>query len=325
MIWVGILGARDYYGEALERLIAGHKSAQVSTVLDLQVLGDGDTCMHCSKEAKPGYWSMVNAVRKSDVIFSGLTGRAAEELYSKAISSGKRIIDISDKRCIEAFINGSSIYPGSVYGLSELYKDKIEGVSLVANPSSNCTAAILGLAPLAAFDMADLDTAAIESKSGITCLGRADKLTDTGMLDNSGVKVYKVEGNAYADEVNTQILALFGKSASAAYKAYVIPGIKGIITTINVRSKNGISENEILDIYREFYETSSFVEVSNKDNLQRNQNGFRNSFCKIGASVEADTGKITVTTVLGDALRGIAGQAIQSMNLMCGIDGKTGL
>lgn len=323
MIWVGILGAGSYYREALGRLVAGHRSAQVSTVLDLQELGEAGSYMHCSKEAKPGYWSMVNAVKKSDVIFSGLTGKAAEELYSKAMTFGKRVIDIRNKHCGGSIFDGGSAYPGSVYGLSELYKDKMKGAAIVANPSSNCTGAILGLAPLAAFDMVDLDTAAIESKSGITCLERTDRLTDTGILDNSGAKIYKVESKGYAEEVNEQILALFGKSVSAAYEAYIIPGIKGITTSISVSPRKGIYDNDILDMYRKFYEGNPYIGVCDKEALM--ENGFGKSFCKIEASIDAGSGKVKVTTVLDDALRGIASQAIQSMNLMCGIDGKIGL
>ncbi|MHB1392120.1 MAG: hypothetical protein ACYCYE_03410 [Clostridia bacterium] len=322
MIWVGIVGAKGYFGEALARLVAGHRSAQVSTMMDLQELGDGGAYMCGSTETRTGYWSIVNAVKKSDIIFNGLTGKVAEDVYAKALSHGKRIIDISDKH----YLGGcAGAYPGSVYGLSELYKDKMKGASIVANPSSYCTGAILGLAPLAANNMVDMNSAAIESKSGITSLRRSDKLTETGKDTNGGVKTYKVECKDYAEEVNEQMLTLFGKRTSAAYTSYIIPGIKGITTTINVSTQAGIYGSDILDIFKDFYKTNPFVEVRNKDMLPEVKNGFNKYFCKIGASVDADSGKITVTTVLDDALRGVASQAIQSMNLMCGIDGKTGL
>ena len=326
MIWVGIVGAKGYFGEALAKLVAGHPEAQVSTVMDFQELGDGSAYMSGSAEAKPGYWSMVNAVKKSDIIFSGLTGNVAEDVYSKALSYGKRIIDISDKHHMGSYLGGiNSAYPGSVYGLSELYKDKMKSASIVANPSSYCTGAILGLAPLAANKMVDMDSAAIESKSGITNLRRSDKLTETGMKSDSGVKTYKIECKDYVEEVNGQMLTLFGKRTSATYTSYIIPGVKGITTTINANPQGGINSSDILDIFKDFYKTNAFVEVCNKDTMLEKKNGYNKYFCKIGASIDADTGRILVTTVLDDALRGVASQAIQSMNLMCGIDGRTGL
>ena len=326
MIWVGIVGAKGYFGEALARLVAGHRSAQVSTVTDLQEFGDESAYMCGSTEVRPGYWSMMNAVKKSDIIFNGLTGKVAEDVYSKALSCGKRVIDISERRYIGGSLEGSnSAYPGSVYGLSELYKDKIKGASIVANPSSYCTGAILGLAPLAVNKMVDMNSAAIESKSGITSLRRSDKLTETGIITNSGVKTYKVECKDYAEEVNGQMLTLFGKRTSAAYTSHIIPGIKGITTTINVNPQTGIYGSDILDIFKEFYKSNPFVEVCDKGMMPEMKKGFNRYFCKIGASVDAESGRITVTTVLDDALRGAASQAIQSMNLMCGLDGETGL
>jgi N-acetyl-gamma-glutamyl-phosphate reductase len=326
MIWVGIVGAKGYLGEALARLVAGHPEAQVSTVMDLQEFGDGVTHMCGSAEARPGYRNLVNAVKKSDIIFSGLTGGFAEDVYDKALSYGKRIIDVSDMHNTASYLEGTnSAYPGSVYGLSELYKDKMKDAAIVANPSSYCTGAILGLAPLTANKMIDVSSAIIESKSGITSLRRSDKLTETGMVTNSGVKTYKVECKDYAEEVNGQMLTLFGKRTSTVYTSHIIPGIKGITTTINVNPQVGAYGIDILDIFKEFYKTNPFIEVCNNGIMPEMKKGFNKYFCKIGASVDAESGKITVTTVLDDALRGAASQAIQSMNLMCGIDGKTGL
>jgi len=325
MIWVGIIGAKGYFGDALARLVAGHPEAQVSTVMDLQEMSDGSACMYGSTEARPGYWSMMNAVKKSDIIFSGLTGSSAAEVYSEALSCGKRIIDIGDKNSLRSLMEGNSAYPGSVYGLSELYKDKMKDAAIVANPSSYCTGAILGLAPLAANNMADMDSAYIESKSGIASLRKTDRLTETGIASNCGVKTYKVDCKDYAEEVNEQMQALFGRRASASYASYIIPGIKGITTTINIKPQAGVNAVDILDVYREFYKANPFVEVCGKGMIPEIKGGFNRHFCKIGAHTDADSGKMIVTTVLDDALRGVASQAIQSMNLMCGIDGETGL
>ncbi|KUO77212.1 MAG: hypothetical protein APF77_23065 [Clostridia bacterium BRH_c25] len=327
MIWVGIIGAKGYFGEALSKLVAGHPEAQVSTVMDLQELCEAEAYMCGSNEARPGYLSMVNAIKKSDIIFNGLPGTIARDVYSKAISFGKRIIDISDTYHMGGSMEGSSgsAYPGSVYGLSELYKDKMKNASIAANPSSYCTGAILGLAPLAADNLIDMDSAVIESKSGITGLRRNDKLVETGMTSNSGIKIYKVECMDYAEEVSEQMFTLFGRGASVSYTSYIIPGIKGITTTIEAEPRSAMDESDIMDTYRNFYKSNPFIKVCSNGMENEMKNGFNKCFCKIGASVDADTGKIAVTTVLDDAVRGVASQAIQTMNLMCGIDGKIGL
>jgi N-acetyl-gamma-glutamyl-phosphate reductase len=328
MIWVGIIGANGYFGEVLSKLVAGHQSAQISTVMGLQGLNDGGTYVRGSNEAKPGYWSMVNAVEKSDVIFSGLTGSIAEDIYSKALSNRKRIIDISDAHymgdCLEGIVG--SAYPGSVYGLFALYKDKMKDASIASNPSSYCTGAILGLVPLAANNLVDMNSVSIESKSGITSLRRSDKLTETSMTINGSIKMYKVDCMEYAEEVNEQMLTLFGnRIIYNSYESYIIPGIKGITTTIKVNPHAGMHVSDILDTYRDFYKSNPFVEVCSSGMISEKRNGFNKCFCKIGALVDAGSGKITVTTVLDDAIKGVASQAIQTMNLMYGIDGKIGL
>lgn len=320
MIWVGILGANGYLGEALSKLIAGHKSAQVSTIMDMRNLCESACYTRMSIEENTEYLSMVNAINKSDIIFNGFSGAIAECIYSKALSNGKRIIDVGDRQHTD-----DGAYPGSVYGLSELYKDKIRDASIASNPSSYCTGAMLGLAPLAASNLVDMNTAVIESKSGISCIKCGDKLICTDKTAGDGSKIYKTDGKEYAEEVNEQMLELFGKKFLFSYTSYIIPGIKGIVTTIKAEPNTGFCGNDISEAYRDFYKNNPLIEVCSTGTVNEAANGFGKCFCSISVSADADTGKISVTTVLDDAVRGFASQAIQTMNLMYGIDGKTGL
>lgn len=326
MIWVGIIGAKGYFGEALSKLIAGHPEAQVSTVMDLQGLCDSGLFTSGNSKDAPGYWSMVNAIKKSDVIFSGVPAVMAEDVYLKALSSGKRIIDISDEHNLGVNMEdmAGSAYPGSIYGLSDLYKDKMKDACIAANPSSYCTGAILGLAPLVSKDLVDMGSLSIMSKSGITSLKRTDKLTDAGLLKN-GIRSYKLDCGEYAKEVNEQMMTLFDKGTLSSYESFIVPGTKGIMTTITADPVQGVSSMDIYEIYKEFYGNNPFVGISQNLAAVDGKSSFDKCFCKICASMEADTGKITVTTVLDDAVRGVASQAVQTMNLMYGIDGRVGL
>ena len=129
-----------------------------------------------------------------------------------------------------------------------------------------------------------------------------------------------MESRDYAEEVKGQMLALFGKNALSSYTSYIIPGIKGIITSITAEPGNGFCGNDISEIYRDFYKFSPLIEVLDTDTINGARNGSGKYFCSISASTDADTGKITVTTILDDAVRGSASQAVQTMNLMYGID-----
>lgn len=317
MIWVGIIGAKGYFGETLSKLVAGHPEAQVSTVVDVEGLY-GDS-------RQLGYLNMVDAIRKSDVIFSGLPHEIAEDIYLKALSHGKKIIDISEEHNpgmdLENMTDNS--YLGSIYGLSKLYKDRMKDAFIASNPSSYCTGALLGLAPMALNGFADMASLEVRTKSGISSLKRSDKLTDLGMMKN-GARIYKLEGSGYAAEVREQMLNLFGKGTLASYESYVTSGTKGIVTTIKADPISGMSSADITEAYMEFYKGNPFVEVSGNMSSEPRK-GLGKNFCRISPSLEADTGKITVTTMLNDAVRGVAGQAIQTMNLMYGMDGSIGL
>ena len=320
MIWVGIFGAKGYFGEELSKLIAGHQSAQVSTMLDLQELNESGCGFSRGNGKSAGYLKMMNAINRADIIFNGFSGTVAEDIYSKALSNGKKIIDVGDKQHIDG-----SAYPGSVFGLSELYKDKMKNASIAANPSSYCTGAMLGLAPLAAGNLIDINTAVIESKSGISYLRCGDKLECAGITADDGSKIYKMESRDYAEEVKGQMLALFGKEALSSYVSYIIPGIKGIITSITAEPGTGFGGRSISEVYRDFYKFNPLIEVGGIDTINGARNGFDKYFCSISASTDADTGKITVTTILNDVVRGSASQAVQTMNLMYGIEGIVGL
>lgn len=326
MIWVGIIGAKGYFEDTLSKLVAGHPEAQISTIMDLQELCEYKGYMYGGDKTGPGYGRMVNAIKNSDIIFNGFSGAIAEDLYSKALYYGKKIIDISDVSCTGSFNDKScSAYPGSVYGLPELYEDMMKDASIAANPSSFCTGAILGLAPLAAGNLVDLGTAVIKSKSGITGLRRNDKLAETDMTIDGSTKVYKVESSGYAEEVNEQMLILFGKGVPTSYQAYIIPGIKGIETAIKAAPNSGLNGKSISDIYRNFYKHNPFIEVCSNGTADETKCGTKECFCRIKAAMDEDYGGITVTVALDDSERGAASQAIQTMNLMCGIDGRVGL
>lgn len=319
MIWVGILGAKGYLRESLSKLIAGHRSAQVSIITDLQNLSESECCMSRSIEESTGYLSMANAVNKSDIIFNGFSGTMADNIYSRALSNGKKIINVGEQHM------GGSAYPGSVYGLSELYKDKMKDIPIATNPSSYCTSAMLGLAPLVAGNLIDIKTVVIESKSGISCLRCGDKLACIDSTVSSDSNIYKVDCGDYAEEVNEQMFELFGKNTALSYTSYIIPGAKGINTKIIARPYNEFCGSDILEVYREFYKFNPLIEVCSVSAINDIGKGPGNCICRISASSDEDIGNITVTTMLDDAVRGYASQAIQTMNLMYGIDGKTGL
>lgn len=312
MIWVGIVGAKGHVGEALTRLVAGHPGAQVSSFInpkDFDGTGMG----------RFEYQTMFDAIEKSDIIFSGLTGNIPEDILSKALLKGKKIIDVSDEACCDG-----SIFPGSIYGLSELYRDTIKNASLVSNPSCYCTGAMLGLAPLMSSELIDASSVVIESESGITGLRNTDTLKDAEVVYVGGHKVYKLENSTYSEEIKTQLETVFSKNTAISYISY-INGIRGLVTTISANSIFPLKDGEVEELYKRFYNGNPFVKVHGDGGLNEEDNSVNGCLCRIGARTDKNTGKLVITTVMNSIVKGLTGQAVQSMNLMYGFDEKTGL
>ncbi len=326
MIWVGILGPEGNFKETISKLIAGHPAAQISTMMDLQGLyGDGEYICR-SHGSRSEYRKMVNAIKRSDIIFNGLPDNVSSDIYSEALSFGRKVIGISDEFIGTDQEEGAcSVCPGSVYGLPELYRDKMKAAFIAANPSSYCTGILLGLAPIAACNLANTGTVLIESRSGAISLRKGDRLIETGMICSGGTKIYKVGNKDYAEEVNKQMHMLFGKEMPILHSAYIIPGASGIATTIKINSDTGLYRGNIADIYKDFYKNSPFIEFCDNGIINERVKGGGKCVCKIRAFVNEENREITINTFISDGARGAASQALQTMNLMCGIDGKIGL
>lgn len=310
MIWVGIVGAKGHVGEALTRLVAGHPGAQISSFVNTgEFTGEGISMLE--------YRSMLDAIQKSDIIFNGLTGSAAGDIFSEALVKGKRIIDISE----EAY-NRGNILSGSVYGLPELYRSKVENATIVSNPSCYCTGAMLALAPLMSSELIDAGSVVIESKSGITGLRSTDKLKGTEVLNEGGHRVYKLDNRNYSVEIEEQLKVLFGKSTAISYTSY-INGIRGIVMKIYSNPVVPLNDGDAEELYKQFYRNSPFVKICSEGGL--NSGGSSRSFCEIEARVDKLTGKLVVTTAMESPVRTQTEQAVQTMNLMYGLDEKTGL
>jgi len=317
MIWVGIVGAKGYVGEALTRLIAAHPNAQVGSIVSSGQLAAGKDLATGGYLKKLQYNNMLAAFEKSDVIFKGTLGDTALDILPEAILKGKKIIDISEEG------HGSLMeMAGSVYGLSRLYRDKVKDASVVINPSCFCTGAMLGLAPLFAAGAIYEGSVAIEAKAGITSLKAGDSLSGVEVLDEEGHRVYRLEGRYYSAEIEQQIKELFGINTHISYTSY-INGVRGVVTTIYAQPTSALKSEEVVDIFKQFYGSGTFVNIHG-GNMVSKEKGFA-GLCDIEAAVDENSGRIVVTTVLDSVVKTVTGQAVQTMNLMCGFNEEAGL
>ncbi len=213
----------------------------------------------------------------------------------------------------------------SVYGLCELYRDKVRTARLVGNPGCYTTCSILGAYPLLASGAASNENIIIDAKSGVTGAGRGLTQQVHFCECTENMKAYKVAKHRHTSEIEQELSKAAGKMTMVSFTPHLIPVKRGILSTIYINLKKKLTTAEVLDIYREFYKDEFFVRVMDEGVLPETKNVAGSNFVDIGAVVDERLGRAVIVSAVDNIVKGAAGQAVQNMNLMFGLDEKTGL
>ncbi|MBI5327949.1 MAG: N-acetyl-gamma-glutamyl-phosphate reductase [Deltaproteobacteria bacterium] len=352
MIKVAIFGGSGYTGFELLRILGNHHFVEVLTITSRQHKGCKieEVFPGLNRLSKLAFEDHANStsLQKADIIFSALPHHTSMEIVPNLIKNGKRVIDLSaDFRLKDADIYeawyGKHIAKGllkkAVYGLSELYRDKIKHAELIANPGCYPTGAILALAPLLKAGIIDTDGIIIDSKSGISGAGRAASLDTSFAEVNEGFKAYKVGEHRHMPEIEQEISLIAGKDIKITFTPHLLPVNRGILSTIYTSiksqkpapavSKQGSKaqgqKEMVFDTYKKYYNGEFFVRIL-PDGIYPNISQVKGSnFCDIGFKVDERTGRLIVITAIDNLVKGASGQAVQNMNIMLGIPETTGL
>ncbi len=336
MIKASVVGATGYTGEELVHILASHADVAITS---LSAIVQKPTNI---SELFPRFKGKLDIICKAldvkevtkstDVIFLALPHTVSMQFVPEFLEAGKKVIDLSADYRLPADIykkwygkghtDGENLKK-AVYGLPELYREKIKGADFVANPGCYPTSVILAIAPLVKKGIIDLNGIIADSKSGISGAGRKASL---GLLfgeiaDN--FKAYKVGSHQHVPEINQELSKLSGNKVEILFVPHVIPIKRGILSTIYVKPKKNISEKEIDKIYRDFYKDEPFVRYLGSKTLPELKDVVCSNFCDIGIKLAGGT--IVVVSAIDNLTKGAAGQAVQNMNLMCGFDEKEGL
>lgn len=336
---VGIIGVTGYTGNELLRLLLPHTGVKVTYITSHSFAGEpldrvhphfrGITNLRCSS------FSLDEAVEKTDLIFSALPHGESMEVVPQLYGSGIKVIDLSaDFRLTEESLyrewygkehRAAHLLGKAVYGLPELYREEIKGSILVANPGCYPTSVILGLAPLAAQRLLEPDTLVVDSKSGTSGAGKVPSqgLHFTECTEN--FRAYKVASHQHTPEMEQELGRLFGQQFNFIFVPHLVPMIRGILSTMYLRIKADLSENELWNIYRDFYEREKFVRLLPLSMFPETRNVYGCNYCDLALQWDRRTGRLIILSALDNLVKGAAGQAIQNMNLMLGLPEEQGL
>ncbi|TMM10326.1 MAG: N-acetyl-gamma-glutamyl-phosphate reductase [Actinobacteria bacterium] len=203
----------------------------------------------------------------------------------------------------------------AVYGLTELHRDDIRKAKLVAAPGCYPTAALLALAPLRELAR----DAVVDAKSGVSGAGREASGTTHFVSVDENVNPYGVEGHRHRAELEREL----GNGFPVTFTPHLVPLDQGLLASCYVTPERGVTPEEVRELFRSAYDGEPFIELADEPPGVRDVRD--TNICRIHATVEPATGRVLVFAAIDNLWKGAAGQAVQDLNLMLGLDETEGL
>jgi N-acetyl-gamma-glutamyl-phosphate reductase len=212
-----------------------------------------------------------------------------------------------------------------VYGLTELAREHITGARLVACPGCYPTSALLPLVPIVLAGLIDAGDIVIDAKSGVSGAGRAVKESSLFAEVAEGVHAYGVASHRHAPEIEQLVSRAAGHLVTLNFTPHLMPMNRGILASIYVRLTATATADDLRATLAKRYAAEPFVRVLEDGTLPATRHVRGSNHCLIGVFADRVPGRAIILSVIDNLVKGASGQAIQNMNLLCGLDENTGL
>jgi N-acetyl-gamma-glutamyl-phosphate reductase len=338
MIRAGVVGATGYAGAELVRLLAGHPEVALSVLTSRQFAGVRFDAVY------PAMTGMVDStceplslerlIDACDVVFTALPHKIPMSIIPDLVENQKRVVDLSaDFRFQDAALYEAAYQPHeakqllktAVYGLCEIYFDALGGATLVGNPGCYPTSTLLPLVPLLKDNMLKTDTIIVDSKSGVSGAGRSLSIGSHFCETNESFKAYKVAVHRHNPEIDAILTREAGQEISVTFVPHLVPMTRGMFTTIYAVPRKNLTEEAIRSCLTSYYAGHPFVRIVGPARVPDTRHVRGTNFCDIGFTIDGPRQRIILTAAIDNLVKGAAGQAVQNMNIMFGLDEGAGL
>jgi N-acetyl-gamma-glutamyl-phosphate reductase len=338
MLRVAIAGASGYTGFELIRILSQHPQAKLTAVTSRAQAGEkvGDFYpalkTHCDLSFEEPDPHVLTS--HADLVFTALPHQAAMDLIPDLLKQGVKVVDLSaDYRFCDARVYEEWYQPHktpellseAVYGLPELYRHQIQAARLVGNPGCYPTSIILAAAPLFSSKLVEPQSLIADSKSGVSGAGRGLSLTTHFCEVSESFKAYKVAEHRHTPEIEQELSRLTGEPVRVTFTPHLVPMSRGILSTVYSALKDGVSEEQIDEVFTSFYQEAPFVRLCAKGTLPTTLQVRGSNYCDLAWRVDGRTQRIIVISAIDNLTRGASGQAVCNMNLMSGLPETLGL
>jgi N-acetyl-gamma-glutamyl-phosphate reductase len=338
-IKIGIVGGTGYTGVELLRLLTVHPNVELTVITSRGEAGlpvaDMFPSLRGFVDLKFSDPASAN-LSACDVVFFATPHGVAMAQAPDLLAAGVKVIDLAaDFRLQDTTIfekwykmphSCADILKGAVYGVPELYRDKIKSAKVIGNPGCYPTTVLLGLAPLLEQGLIDFSAPIIaDSKSGVSGAGRKAEVATLFAEASDNMKAYGVAGHRHHPEIHAQITQLAGKNVDFIFVPHLIPMIRGMLSTIYVKLSAKAHGLDLQALFEKRYATERFVDVLPAGSQPETRSVRGSNHLRMAIHKQADTGYLTILVVQDNLVKGAAGQAVQNMNIMFGFNESTGL
>jgi N-acetyl-gamma-glutamyl-phosphate reductase len=330
MIKVGIVGGTGYTGVELLRLLAQHPQAELAAITSRGEAGTAVADMFPSLRGKVSlkFVDPKDApLDGCDVVFFATPNGIAMQQTRQLLDAGVRVIDlaadfrIKDIAVWEKWYGMTHAAPDlvaeAVYGLPEVNRESIRKARLVANPGCYPTAAQLGLLPLIEAGCVDTDHLIADCKSGVSGAGRKAETHILFAEASDNFKAYAVAGHRHLPEIRQGLARAAGREVGLTFVPHLTPLIRGIHATLYARVTR---EADFQALFEKRYASEPFVDVMPAKSHPETRSVRASNICRIALHRPQEGDTLVVLSVIDNLTKGAAGQAVQNMNLMFGLD-----
>ena len=338
---VAIVGASGYSGEELVRLLLSHPHTELAAVTSRQYAGQTLAQIFPKFAHHPRARTLRFAepkvellAKQAQIVFLALPHGVAAEYAVPLLQLGCQVIDLSaDFRVRSAAVYkdfyahehpAPELLARAVYGLPEVYRAQITQASLIASPGCYPTSILLPTLPLLRAGLIEPDGIIADSLSGVSGAGRKAELDYLFVECNESARPYGIPKHRHLSEIEQELSIAAGKAVTIQFTPHLIPVNRGILTTLYL-TPAGAAPDKIAECYRAAYANEPFVRLLEGKALPDTKNVVHTNVIEIAWRHDPRTGRLIVMSAEDNVVKGAGGQAIQSMNLMCGFPETAGL
>ncbi len=335
MIKAGIVGGTGYTGVELLRLLAGHSGVELTAITSRGDAGKAVADMFPSLRGFVGldFSDPKDApLDQCDVVFFATPNGIAMQQAASLLDAGVKVVDLAadfrirDVALWEKWYGMQHASPAlvaeAVYGLPEVNREAIRGARLVANPGCYPTATQLGFLPLVEAGCVDLDHLIADAKSGVSGAGRKAEIGILFSEASDNFKAYGVPGHRHLPEIRQGLARAAGRKVGLTFVPHLTPMIRGIHSTLYVRITR---EEDFQALFERRYASEPFVDVLPPKSHPETRSVRAANTCRIAVHRPQGGDTLVILSVIDNLVKGAAGQAVQNMNLMFGLDECSGL